>query len=329
SWVNQAVSMTGPGVGPDILRALERMAPAIRSLRLGDGAMVRFHGGAAGQAERVDQALADAGIRLPARPEGTMGYSRLSAARTLLIMDTGLLPTSRTGDRAHAGTLAFELSSGRVPVLVNMGPANGFEARMRSASRATAAHNGVDVAGSSLARFAGSDFVRRSFGSQLTDAPRRVTVKRDSNEHGQAILASHDGYSQTQGLIHSRQISVSYNGAEIHGVDRMVAGTTGQKVRFSKAAQRAEPVGQVPFSAHFHLHPDVSVDLDMGGAVASLTLSNGEIWILRALECDLELRDTIYFEQGRLKPRATKQIVATSAVVDYEGVINWTLSRPR
>jgi uncharacterized heparinase superfamily protein len=328
SWVNQAVSAKGSGVGADILLALERMAPAIRALRLGDGMMVRFHGGGSGQAERVDQALADSGIRTPARGTGTMGYSRLSAGKTLVIIDTGLLPTRRTAVNAHACTLGFEMSSGRVPVLVNMGPAQGYSAQLRGAARATGSHNALVVAGASLARFSGDGFVRRIYGERLTDAPSRVNVKRDSNAHGTAILASHDGYSSSHGLTHLRQIAVVHSGNEIQGSDRVYAHTTSEKVRFAKAASRMQRHHSLPIAAHFRVHPDVVVDLDLGGAVVSLVLPNGEVWLFQAQGGSLAVKDAIFIEQGRLHPRATKEVVVSADVVDYDGAISWTLSRP-
>lgn len=328
SWVNQAVSSQSSGINPEIIRALQRMAPAIRALRLGDGAMARFHGGGAGQAERIDQALADAGIGSPASGGGAMGFARLSAGSTVVLMDAGKVPTTGAPDRAHASTLAIEMSSGRIPVLVNMGAAKGFSAKLRSAARATAAHSGVTVAGASLARFAGAGFVRRIYGQQLIEAPRKIVVQRDNNAYGQAVQASHDGYGPSHGLIHSREIALLHSGNELQGYDRIIAHTTAEKVRFAKAAERRKQDHELPFTVHFRIHPDVKVDLDMGDTAASLTLPNSEIWILRASGLKMALQDTIFFEHGRLVPRATKEVVVTGAVVEYEGAIRWTLSRP-
>lgn len=319
SWANQAVSNQGQTVNSDILLALERIAPAIRALRLGDGRMVQFHGGAAGQAERVDQALADAGIRSPARIGGAMGYSRLSASGTVVVMDTGKMPTSEHSQTVHAGALSFEMSSGRVPVLVNMGPALGHAPKIRNASRATAAHNASVLDGTSSARFVGSE---RKL--QWVAVPNQVTFQKDDNEYGQAILAQHDGYTQSHGLIHERQLALVHAGNEVQGDERFFAQTTAQRVRFGG---RADENRRMPFETHFRVHPDVDVELGLNGSAASIRLQNGEIWLLRSEGNKMELRDTIFIEQGRLKPRATQEVVVTGAVVDYEGRISWTLTR--
>jgi uncharacterized heparinase superfamily protein len=83
----------------------------------------------------------------------------------------------------------------------------------------------------------------------------------------------------------------------------------------------------MPFETHFRAHPDVDVELGLNGTVASIRLKTGEIWLLKAKGGEIELRDTIFIEQGRLKPRATQEIVVTGRVVDYEGRISWTLTR--
>lgn len=319
SWTNQAVSDQGKVVNTDILLALERIAPAIRALRLGDGRMVQFHGGAAGQAERLDQALADAGIRSPARIGGAMGYSRLSAAGTVLVMDTGILPPADHSKQAHAGTLSFEMSSGRLPVLVNMGAAHGYADSIRTASRATAAHNAAVLDGASSARFAG-----RRDQMRWVSMPTAVTVQKDDNEYGQAILAQHDGYVPSYGLTHTRQLALVHSGNEVQSEDRFFAQSTAQRVRFGG---RTNAQGQLPFKSHFRVHPDVDVELGLNGSIASIRLQNGEIWLLRSDGNLIELRDTIFIEQGRLKPRATQEIVVIGAVVDYEGRISWTLTR--
>ncbi|MBR9863447.1 MAG: heparinase [Rhodobacteraceae bacterium] len=328
SSVNQTVSADGDYINPEIIRALQRMAPAIRALRVGDGTMARFHGGDAGHPDRIDQALADAGIGSPAREGGAMGFARLAAGGTVVLMDSAKLPVTGAPDRAHASTLAIEMYSGKLPVLVSMGSARGFSANLHSAARATAAHSAVTVAGTSLARFAGSGFVRRIYGQQLIDAPRKITLERDNNQYGQAVLCSHDGYVPSFGLIHSREIAVLHSGAEVQGHDRIFARSPVEQSRFETAAADMGQNREIPFAAHFRLHPDARVDLDMADTAASITLPNEEVWLLRAGGLKQTLHDTLYFEQGRLAPRATKEVVVTSAVVEYEGVIRWTLSRP-
>ena len=319
SWVNQVISDQKQTANSEILLALERLTPAIRALRLGDGSMAQFHGGATGQPGRVDQALADVGIRNAARIGGSMGYSRLSALGTVLVMDTGKMPAIEHLHNAHAGVLSFEMSSGRMPVLVNMGPAHGHMPKVKNESRATSAHNASVLDKTSSARFIGNG---RAL--QWIAVPSQVTMQKNNNEFGQAILAQHDGYRQSHGLIHERQLALVHAGNEVQGEERFFARTTAQRVRFGG---RADEKGKIPFETHFHVHPDAHVTLLSQGSIASIVLQNDEYWFLRSDGNKIELRDTIFIEQGRIKPRATQEIVVMGFVVNYEGRISWTLTR--
>lgn len=326
SWVNLAVSQAGHSLPPDILRALDRMAPAIRALRLGDGQLARFHGGGEGLPERIDQALADSGNRTPARPEGAMGFARLSAGGTLVILDAGRLPPPGQSDQAHASTLAFEMASGRQTVLANMGPALHFGPEVRRAARASAAHSTVVVDRLSSSRFIADGIVGRTFGQRLIAGPTRVTCERDHNEHGVALQAEHDGYRRAFGLLHERQIAILHGGGEVQGRDVLYCAGANDNERLRAAVERSAH-GHLGIRLHFRAHPDVDLSLDLGGRAASLKLPNGETWLLRAPGVELSLQAASYLERGRLRPRATKQVVATLRMTDYEGVVNWTLTR--
>jgi hypothetical protein len=68
----------------------------------------------------------------------------------------------------------------------------------------------------------------------------------------------------------------------------------------------------------------------MGGSAISLTLRGGEIWVFRASsDANMALDQSVYLESGRLKPRATKQIVLSGRLTDYGSAISWSLAKPR
>ena len=326
SWVSQAAGAAEITAEPEILKAIERMAPTLRALRLGDGGLVRFHGGGSGQADRLDQALADAGIRSPATVEGAMGYTRLVCGTTRLVMDTAILPPVKSSENAHACTLAFEMSSGQFPVLVNRGRSYGFSDKVREKTRATSAHNTLCVNGESLATFDAEGLIGKTFGRHIVAGPKLVTVLTDQNRSGRAVRATHDGYCKSHGLIHFRQLSIINNGSEIHGLDELKAETSHDRARFLQVA-KGETRKAIPFRIHFHIHPNVTAKLDLNGTAISLNLPNEQVWVFRATGGKLNLRRSTYMERGRLRPLSTKQIVVTSRALNYEGRVTWTLTR--
>ena len=90
----------------------------------------------------------------------------------------------------------------------------------------------------------------------------------------------------------------------------------------------ASGLSGVGYDIRFHLHPDVDAALDLGGAAVSMALKSGEIWVFRHDGVGkLSVEPSVYLEKGRLKPRATKQIVLSGRAMEYATRIQWTLSK--
>ena len=89
-----------------------------------------------------------------------------------------------------------------------------------------------------------------------------------------------------------------------------------------------EALQGIRFAVRFHLHPEVDAELDLGGVGGVDGAALGEIWVFRhdgAAEMTLE--PSVYLEKGRLKPRATKQMVLAGLALDYATRVRWTLGQ--
>ncbi|WP_132950919.1 heparinase II/III family protein [Rhodovulum bhavnagarense] len=325
TWAEASLRETGREPGPAHRAAIERIAPVLRALRHADGGLARFHGGGRGMPGRLEQALAEAGVR-PRPIRGlAMGYARLSAGRTTVIVDAAPPPARRASHEAHASTLAFELTSGRRPVVVNCGAGGSFGPDWRKAGRATQSHSALGLEGLSSSRLGPAR--GRSDGLWLVDTPATVEARLDSGLGGHGMTGWHDGYGPTHGLTHVRQLQLAYDGRSLSGEDTLAAFTEQERARFDRAMDRVSLQG-IAFAIRFHLHPEVDVAIDMGGAAVSLALKSGEIWVFRHdAVAELRLEPSVYLENGRVRPRATQQIVLTSRAMDYASLITWNLAK--
>ena len=331
TWVGEALAAAGRGAGPGLTGALARMAPTLRALRHADGGLARFHGGGRGAEGRLDKALAAAGIRGGARSEGlAMGFARLAAARTTVIVDAAVPPGGAASRNAHASTLAFELTSARRPVIVNCGSGAIFGETWRRAGRATPSHSTLAIDGVSSSRLALSALNRgRGAPEQevLEDLPGDVRAQITRNARGQHLMVGHDGYVKTHGMTHVRKLSLSRDGRVLTGEDTLGALTERDRAAFDAELTETRMQG-VPFSVRFHLHPDIDAEEDMAGAAVSLLLRSGEIWVFRHDgTAELRLEPSVYLEAGRLKPRGTEQIVLSARVTEGARQIGWTLAK--
>ena len=325
TWAALALAEAGHMPPAAQLAAIERIAPTLRALRHADGGLARFHGGGRGAEGRLDHALANSGTRA-AVPQGlAMGFARLSAGRTTAIVDAATPPAGAASFNAHASTLAFEMTSGRRPVIVNCGSGAPFGPEWRRAGRATASHSVLAIEGYSSSRLGKPGFGGAR--SMLTDVAHAIHARMETSAEGISLLAGHQGYARTHGLTHMRALSLSPDGRMLSGEDTLGALTEEERRRFAEVMRLTGKAG-VGYALHFHLHPDVDAALDLGGAAVSLALKSGEIWVFRHDgHAELRLEPSVYLEKGRLKPRASRQIVLSAHVADYASQISWTLAK--
>ena len=316
TWAAHALDHAGRAHGAGHEAAMQRIAPVLRALRHSDGALARFHGGGRGLEGRLDRALADAGVRRTGGRDLNMGYLRLTAGRTSIVADAAAPPRGPDG---HAATLAFELTSGRRPLIVNCGSGASFGADWRRAGRATPSHSTLGIDGHSSSRLDAA--------GRIADGTREVLFELHEMQGALRAEIAHDGWRRTHGLTHARTLDVSLDGRTLSGEDMLTTLDDADAARFDAAFHAGPPDG-IAFSVRFHLHPDVDASVDLGGAAISLGLKSGEIWILRAEGAErMRLEPSVYLERGRLAPRAATQVVLTGRAMAYATRVRWTLAK--
>lgn len=325
TWSAAALQEAGRRVPAPHLAAIERIAPTLRTLRHADGGLARFHGGGRGLEGRLDHALAASHVTQRHADGLAMGYARLSAGRTSIIVDASEPPTAKASYNAHASTLAMELTSGRRPLLVNCGSGVSFGPDWRRAGRATPSHSVLCLDGYSSARLAEPE---KSTGREaMVDGPDYVPIEISEAPDAVRFQGGHNAYVKTHGLTAARTLELTFDGRGLAGEDMLLAMDDADKRRFDKALDATRLDG-VRFDIRFHLHPDVDASVDLGGAAISLALKSGEIWVFRHDGTqDLSLQASVFLEKGRLKPRATKQIVLSGRAMEYATRIRWSLSK--
>ncbi|MCU4651544.1 heparinase II/III family protein [Roseibacterium sp. SDUM158016] len=329
TWIAQLLAETGRAPDPAVDSAILRIAPTLRSLRHADGSLVRAHGGGRGAPGRLVAALVQSGVR-PTQVKGlAMGFARLAQGRVTVIADAAppmLGPRSTT---AHAGTLSFELTSAEDPVIVNCGSGARFEPEWRLVGRATDSHSTLGLQGHASSRFGPGSTGLDDQRPPLSEGPTEVLVQEQATEAGQGVTMSHDGWRRSHGLTHLRNLALEDQGTLLRGEDALAAFTPADRAVLDTVYRRLPSDTGLRYALRFHLHPDVTAAIDMGGTAVSLTLKSGETWVFRhSGNGELALKPSVYFDSRRLRPRATKQIVLSARMKGYGTVVGWSLARP-
>lgn len=325
-WTARLLGNAGLEATPAQLAAISRTVPVLRCLRLGDGSVARFHGGGSGHGERIDQALAELRLGPQPKPRLAMGFARLTGGRAAVVMDGAAPPTGAAATTAHAGTLAFEMSVGRQPLVVNAGPGRDFGPEHARHCRRTAAHSTVEISGRSSARLRESGLAARTFGARLEGGPTLVSVRQAYDASGMWLLATHDGYVAAMGLLHERRLFVDARGRELRGEDIVYVTDARARALFDRHAA-GRPDGRVTLAARFHLHPDVAAVLDEGRQVVELALPGGELWGFRTAGATVDIEPSVYFDESFAEPRQARQLVVRADITEYLGQLNWSFAK--
>lgn len=280
---------------------LAGLIPGLKFFRHGDGGLALFHGGVEETPLLIDAVLTQAVVRgrvLRRLPE--MGYERLTAGRSLLLVDASAPPPRAHGEEGHAGLLSFEFSVGRERLIVNCGGMPNGNAQWRAAAAATAAHSTLTVADTNACDIDSDGSIAGTV---------RTSTQRFEEGGAQGVEMAHDGYRSRFGLTHNRILRLSGDGETLAGRE-IIQGREGRE-----------------FTIRWHLHPSVQVSLSQGNQTALLRTPSGSGWRLRVERAQLALEPSIYC--GTMPPRRTMQI-KTSALTDSgDTIVTWSLTRER
>ncbi|MCG8505753.1 MAG: heparinase II/III family protein, partial [Sphingomonadales bacterium] len=289
---------------PALPAAITRLARVLRMFRHGDGGLALFNAGIEEESWLVDLALAQPHAKgRPLVDAPDVGFRRIQAGRSVLIADMGV--PANVGRWAHAGTLSFEMSTGKERLIVNCGPWRGGDSSWRQALRATAAHSTLTVDDTSAASL-GDD-------GTLSNGPTKVDVERHDQEGASWLEASHDGYLGPFGLLHKRRLYASEDGADVRGEDTLM--------RIEKRAKEGRQ-----FAIRFHLHPDVQCSMVEDRSAALLRLPSGSAWQMRASGAAIDINESVYSGDGATR-RRTEQIVLTGPIQETTTTVKWALRR--
>ena len=286
----------------EIPNAIGRMIDMLRLLRHRDGALGQFNGMGMSEASQLASLLAYGNNRVrPLSDASYSGYQRLGAGNAVVLIDAGRIPPSRWSTEAHAGCLSFEFSSGASRIVANCGSPREGEDIARHLARSTAAHSTLVIADTSSCTF-----VRRMGGplaGRMIRGPRNVTYGREPSDGGEMLIARHDGYERSFGLVHQRSLWLASDGAQLEGQDMLLAPEAGRR------GARRSPKAPLPFSLRFHLHPAVRATLGEDRRSVRLKVGAEPDWLFEAGTQTILVEDSIFFATRQGRQRSLQLVI--------------------
>src|SRR4029078_1242035 len=236
---------------PALLNAIDRMMPMLRFFRHGDGRFALLHGMSSAPSDLVATLLAyDDTHGVPMAHMPHTGFQRLDAGTTAVIIDTGPPPPANVSQDAHAGCLAFELSSGPSRIVINCGMPSTGRDNWRPFARSTPAHSTLTFADTSSCQFVELSAMKKFLhGAPIIGGAEVVENFREAVANGVMLTTSHDGYVPRFGVVHRRVLMISPDGTRLDGEDT-VSPAPGGRIKGNNTG----------YALRFHLHPSVKAN---------------------------------------------------------------------
>ena len=290
-----------------------RMVTALLGLCHGDKGLSSWQGSGPISGEIIEQVIEATGVRTrPLKQAREWGYQRLSAGQSVLIMDAAPPPLARLVEGGCASTLALEFSDGPDRIVVNCGGARAAHAQvpagLTEGLRTTAAHSTLVLSNSNSTAIHSDGTLGRGV--------VEVELARHETDSASRIEASHDGYVRRLGYLHRRVVAMSPDGRDIRGEDMLLP------------ADRRKHKAPTPFTARFHLHPQVEVTPTADGFAAILRTASGHLWQFRCKGGELTIEDSLWVD-ARGRPLPSQQLVVAGATPAGGTNVSWLFHRAK
>ena len=283
----------------------------LRFMRMGDGMLARFNGVSTGSPAGLATVLgySDGALQAAAAAEDS-GYTRLERGDTIIIADTGSPPPLELATEAQAGCLSFEMSVGSRMMFANGGFPGPADHDWNAVARASASHNTLCLAETSSSELVRDAQLVEIAGGLPIRGPE-LAIARISDEGGVSVLAaSHDGYVSRFRLMHNRRIALSADGLTVDGIDTL-----------EPPNGRLRLKADLPFSIHFHVHPECTCEAAGERGQCLITLPGGAKWRFTAEGIETAIEESLYFVDSA-GPRPRLQIVLRGATFG-ETEVRW------
>ena len=300
-----------------ILSLVKKMAPMLRGLRLGDGKLVRANFGSGGALGiHVDYELAKFQIVEPYQSQNLIGFERLSAGRTVLIIDCGKRVIKNLNLKTVSQeSFSFEVTSGQRPIFVNNSNFNSFFGPAFSLFNTSSKYNSVSL------KIKDKGYKEKV--NTLDIKKELILKKKEKNLDHQSIFLKKT-YIGFGGLTYTRKIKLLKSGNSVFGCEKIFYSQDYQLLNVKSF--KNQKYFHVEAILSFCLHPDVEVLKIDSFSKFFLKLKNNEVWQFSLINRKAKLNPFQFVDPMNMKSIKSNQILVP---INFEGnpvEINWTLS---
>ena len=227
-------------------------------------------------------------------------------------IDCGNPPPNNFAKYYQAGCLAFELISNKQKVICNSWYGRYLSPKLNSLSRSTAAHSTLYINDTSSCSFQKNKSIIKVYVNSLVEKLKVIKKEYTEDKNFYSIAASHNGYENKFGYIHTRLIKISKNEDKIFGKDELK-----KTKNYSNF---------LSYNVRFHIYPNTKIVKTKAGNSVLISLSNGEGWFLKSETNEFNIEKNIFL--GNKNKIVNNESVSITGNTKEELVsIKWEIER--
>ena len=228
-----------------------------------------------------------------------------------MFFDVGNPPSNKFSNDYQAGSLAFELLSKGKKIICNSGYGKYLNPELSLLSCSTAAHSTLCLNDTSSSRFEKNKTIRKIYGNTLIQSHKIVEKKILKDENFYNAFGIHNGFEKKYGYLHKRSIKILNKNSIIYGTDEL--------------NKTKNVLSTVYYFIRFHIYPGIKIVKTKGGNTVLISLPNGEGWLLKSVDSNLDIEKNIFF--GRKKTINNECICISGSTNQSKVSINWKIEK--
>ena len=232
------------------------------------------------------------------------GYAILNNKKISLAVDIGRSPDKKFSSNYQAGSLSFEIVSGRKKLICNSGYFQNFKHQLNKISKSSAVHSTLILEDISSCKFT------KQSPSKIFDGLKIIKKNVVFEKNYWKINAAHDGYLKQFGIIHDREIEFYPEQIKFIGHDKIISKNNAKNLKFE---------------IRFHLEPSVKVMKTLDNKSILIDL-DGEGWKFNSNQNIMNIDTGLYF--GKKNSFVSNQNIFISGMTNGDNqTIKWEITK--
>ena len=232
------------------------------------------------------------------------GYAILNNKKISLAVDIGRSPDKKFSSNYQAGSLSFEIVSGRKKLICNSGYFQNFKHQLNKISKSSAIHSTLILEDVSSCKFT------KQSPSKIFDGLKIIKKNVVFEKNYWKINAAHDGYLKQFGIIHDREIEFYPEQIKFIGHDKIISKNNAKNLKFE---------------IRFHLEPSVKVMKTLDNKSILIDL-DGEGWKFNSNQNTINIDTGLYF--GKKNSFVSNQNIFISGMTNGDNqTIKWEITK--